>query len=137
MALDKQIIREYGTYAELTQAAGDKELQMYMVGIANDSDEFIFRSSDGYHRCVDSGRDGTPLLDGTGDAVTPMTLHIQPLGGRGVMQVLQQAVQHCQSRNGDHVRVGGHAAELPEHFANPGYRRGTKLLTGRLRPPTA
>ena len=73
MALDKQIIREYGTYAELTQAAGDKELQMYMIGVANDSDEFVFRSSDGYHRCVDSGTVGLtehsiPYIDSFGKA---------------------------------------------------------------------
>jgi len=55
MALDKQIIREYATYANLIDVGGDNELQLYMIGIATDTDEFIFRSDDGYHRCLDSG----------------------------------------------------------------------------------
>ena len=55
MAVDKQIIREYGAYANLVAGADPIELQLYMIGIANDTDEMIFRSDDGFHRVLDSG----------------------------------------------------------------------------------
>lgn len=55
MALDKQIVREYGTYAELTTGSGAKELQLYMIGLATDIDMLIHRSDDGYHKILDTG----------------------------------------------------------------------------------
>ena len=71
MAVDKQIIREYGTYTELTTGGGAKELQLYMCGIATDEDNFIYRSDDGFHRCAQYSSTLTALTEGAvpfGDA---------------------------------------------------------------------
>jgi len=78
MALDKQIIREYATYANLIDVGGDNELQLYMIGIATDTDEFIFRSDDGYHRCLDSGttalsEHSIPFINASGKVVQDNT----------------------------------------------------------------
>jgi len=73
MALSKQIIRVHGDYADLVAGAGASELQLYMIGIASDTDEFIFRSDDGFHRCLDSGttvlsENSIPFINASGKA---------------------------------------------------------------------
>ena len=78
MALAKQIIRLHATYANLIAPAGDDELQLYMIGIATDTDEFIFRSDDGYHRCLDSGtaalsEHSIPFINSSGKATQDNT----------------------------------------------------------------
>jgi hypothetical protein len=45
MALDKQILRENGTLADLTNVGGAKELQPYQIGIATDVGREIFRDA--------------------------------------------------------------------------------------------
>ena len=49
MALAKQIIRVNDNYADLIAGGNPSELQLYMIGIASDTHEFIFRSGDGFH----------------------------------------------------------------------------------------
>ena len=78
MAVDKQIIREYGAYANLVAGADPIELQLYMIGIANDTDEMIFRSDDGFHRLLDSGttalsEHSIPFINGSGKATQDNT----------------------------------------------------------------
>ena len=78
MSLDKQIIREYGAYADLIDPGNAIELQLYMIGVANDTDELIFRSDDGFHRVLDSGttalsEHSIPFINATGKAAQDNT----------------------------------------------------------------